>query len=115
MEKEGAQATGLARLGGDEFTAVLTDVSRAAVLACAEACVRAVAAPLSLAGQRLTLSVSVSAAFSAAPGQRPAELLRAADVALYQAKAAGRGRAVLFDPSQHAPVAAPMPPLRLVR
>ena len=50
----------------------------------------------------MTLSAAVGVAVAAPRTAGPAELMRAADVALSWAKAQGRGRVVLFDPDHDA-------------
>ncbi|QTE30385.1 putative bifunctional diguanylate cyclase/phosphodiesterase [Pengzhenrongella sicca] len=89
----------LARLGGDEFAvlcASVTDVAEA--VAVGERACAVLREPLR-AGERLvtsTLSVGVTICL---PGEQDAtELLRDADVAMYQAKDAGRDGVAVFDP-----------------
>ncbi|WP_379654899.1 putative bifunctional diguanylate cyclase/phosphodiesterase [Pseudoxanthomonas sp. UC19_8] len=87
----GAQHT-VARLSGDEFTVVLEGIA-APVDAerVAERIIQAFTQPLSF-GDRLELAVSPSIGISLYPehAQVPTELLKHADTAMYQAKAAGR-------------------------
>ena len=85
----GAQDT-VARLGGDEFAALLEDIDDPAVVG--EIARRVVAAfepPFRLAGRPVRVGVSIGAAV-ATPGMDGDELLRRADVALYEAKNAGK-------------------------
>jgi diguanylate cyclase (GGDEF)-like protein/PAS domain S-box-containing protein len=86
------------RFGGDEFVVVLRSGTTSAE---AERVGRDVAAtlgrPFEVAGRELLLGASVGVAF-AEPDAEPDQLLRDADVALYRAKAAGRGRVVVFEP-----------------
>ncbi|MEO8385760.1 MAG: diguanylate cyclase [Betaproteobacteria bacterium] len=90
------QAGGVAcRYGGEEFAAVavLRDESRANALAdCIVDAVRALARPHahSRAAAQVTLSLGMNIA--TAPGASAAAMLQRADLALYQAKAAGRDR-----------------------
>ncbi len=74
----------VARLGGDEFVAVVEGVDRAAAAALAARMVDAVSAAL---GSLVTVSVGVATGPSSEAG---ADLLRAADRAMYAAKRAGR-------------------------
>jgi diguanylate cyclase (GGDEF)-like protein/PAS domain S-box-containing protein len=76
----------VARLGGDEFAALLPGCAAAEAEEIARGLVAAVA------GLRLG-SGAVSASAGVATGESAATLLRAADRAMYEAKAAGRGRA----------------------
>jgi len=95
-----------ARLGGDEF-AVLADALDAeheAVLV-AERIVDALRAPFALAGQDVTVRASVGVATARGPG---GDLLRDADLAMYQAKAQGRDRVVAFNSAMHAAMVANM-------
>jgi len=87
----GAQHT-VARLSGDEFTVVLEDIgSMEDAEVIAQQIIDAFMLPLSF-GERLELSVSPSIGISLYPdhAQVPTDLLKHADTAMYQAKAAGR-------------------------
>ena len=53
--------------------------------------------PIALGGQDVFVSASIGIALSATVYERPADMLRDADTALYRAKAAGRGRYEIFD------------------
>jgi diguanylate cyclase (GGDEF)-like protein/PAS domain S-box-containing protein len=94
-----------ARLGGDEFGLLLEDTSdaRAATLA-ADRLLEALRVPIALETGETGVSASVGIAMSHGGSERPDELLRNADVALYEAKQAGRNRALVFEPGQHAAV-----------
>jgi diguanylate cyclase (GGDEF)-like protein len=88
-----------ARLGGDEFTLVQQDGADAdAILEFGTSIVRAFDAPLLVDDREVIVSVSVGA--SVFPDHEPeAEaLLRAADAALFRAKALGRSQLALFTP-----------------
>ena len=86
----------MARLGGDEFALLLEDVASVdAALAVAARVVDAVAEPFDLAGQHTRTSVSIGVAFRTAQDATLDDLLADADAAMYEAKAAGKGRAVL--------------------
>ncbi len=87
----GAQHT-VARLSGDEFTVVLEDIqSLRDAEQVAQRVIDAFAQPLGF-GERLELTISPSIGISLYPdhAQVPTELLKHADTAMYQAKAAGR-------------------------
>ncbi len=87
----GVQHT-VARLSGDEFTVVLEDIASSADAEdIAQRIIDAFMLPLSF-GERLELSVSPSIGISLYPdhAQVPTDLLKHADTAMYQAKAAGR-------------------------
>ncbi|MDA8295182.1 MAG: EAL domain-containing protein [Actinomycetota bacterium] len=88
------------RLGGDEFVVLVEDrsVDEASALV-AGRILEALREPFELeglAGVKLAVRASVGVAFSKAGSAE--ELLRDADVALYQAKQAGGGRYVVFHP-----------------
>ncbi|QIN79666.1 EAL domain-containing protein [Rubrobacter marinus] len=87
-----------ARFGGDEFVVLLEDVAgEAGATEIAERVVGALEAPFTLGTKEVFLSANIGAALGASPGlDDAAGLLRAADVALHSAKAAGSGYAV-FD------------------
>jgi diguanylate cyclase (GGDEF)-like protein len=91
-----------ARFGGDEFTVLLEQVADATeAAAIAERLRAALAVPLSVAGRSLVAGVSVGLAgsFVGEDAATASALLQAADLALYQAKAAGKGQLVVFDDS----------------
>ena len=96
----GAQHT-VARLSGDEFTVILEDIQslREAELV-AQRVIDAFAEPLGF-GERLELTVSASIGISLYPdhAQVPTELLKHADTAMYQAKAAGRHTCQVYSES----------------
>ena len=96
----GAQHT-VARLSGDEFTVVLEDITSAQDAEdIAQHIITAFMQPLSF-GERLELSVSPSIGISLYPdhAQVPTDLLKHADTAMYQAKAAGRHTYQLYSES----------------
>ena len=88
-----------ARLGGDEFALLLEDrggVDRA--LDVAEQLLDLLREPVSLAGYDLAVLASVGVAV-ASPGMTTSSLLRDADIAMYEAKRAGKGQIKIFDPA----------------
>lgn len=89
----------LARLGGDEFVVLCEDlVTEHDAEVVAERMTSALAAPFTVAGRSVSVGVSVGIAFNG-PGQDiPSALLRGADFAMYQAKAAGGGHHRVLDP-----------------
>jgi diguanylate cyclase (GGDEF)-like protein/PAS domain S-box-containing protein len=92
-----------ARFGGDEFVVLLPEVTTPAdVMRAAERVLKAVREPFLLAGHEIVTAASAGIALSSAGQVSPDDLLRDADVALYRAKKAGKGRAVLFDESMNA-------------
>ena len=88
-----------ARLGGDEFAMLLEEIASVdEALAVAGRAVDAVAAPFELAGRPAMASVSIGVAHRSVAGGTVEELIAEADAAMYEAKRAGKGRAVLFHP-----------------
>ncbi len=79
----------LGRLGGEEFLALLPDVDEAAAGLVADSLRATVAEhPLEVDGQ--LLEMTVSAGYAAWSGERPDQLLKRSDEAMYRAKAMGR-------------------------
>ena len=95
----------VARLGGDEFGVLVQDGTGRSAPAVAERVVHALCDQVALSvGLTATVSASVGVAV-ARPNQSVEELLRNADLAMYAAKASGKGRYALFTPEMHAAVA----------
>ena len=81
----------LARIGGDEFVLVLPQVSgRSQAALVAEKLISALDAPLEVHEHALHISTSIGICVFPQDGQQAEVLLRNADTAMYQAKAAGR-------------------------
>ena len=88
-----------ARLGGDEFAVLIEDAAGVdEVAAIADRIVGAIAGPIALADQEVSMRVSVGVAVSPEGGESVDELLTNADAAMYVAKAAGKGRSVVYEP-----------------
>lgn len=97
----------VARLGGDEFTVVLRNVADPdAARGIAERIIESLQLPVNLAGRDHYVRASVGITLFPDDGTAIDELMRNADIAMYRAKASGRGRAVFFD-RQMARAAAP--------
>ncbi|MCP3787821.1 bifunctional diguanylate cyclase/phosphodiesterase [Micromonospora sp. A3M-1-15] len=89
----------VARLGGDEFAVLLRGLPAPAIAAHrAEALLAALHEPLDLDGMRISVEASGGIAVAPASGGMP-ELLRRADVAMYQAKRAGQ-RIATYAPTR---------------
>jgi diguanylate cyclase (GGDEF)-like protein len=91
------RATTVARLGGDEFVVLLAPASEASAVAVAEDVVAGFRREFFVKGQALRTTVSVGVTLSGADTD-PEELLRSADLAMYVAKAAGKGKFVMYQP-----------------
>lgn len=94
----------LARLGGDEFAIIQIDATPEAAAYMAERIVTMMAEPIDLAAGRLLIGASVGVSIIENGDIDPAEGLRQADLALYRAKDAGRGRYAFFNTEMDAHV-----------
>ena len=90
---ECVRATDLvARLGGDEFAIIQSGADQpGAATALADRLVRVIGAPFEVAGHQVTVGASIGIAVAPQDGAHPDELMKKSDLALYDAKAAGRG------------------------
>jgi diguanylate cyclase (GGDEF)-like protein len=106
-ECAGANDT-VARLGGDEFAIVqfCNDCDQTAAVALASELVEKIAAPYEIGGHQLVIGVSVGISLAPEDGKNPDQLLKNADLALYRAKADGRGTYRFFEAGMDARVQA---------
>ncbi|MBR7801464.1 EAL domain-containing protein [Undibacterium fentianense] len=89
----------VARLGGDEFALFLEDIDSEATAVClAERIIQALREPILANDVSIACSTSIGIAFITDATVSADEIIRRADTAMYQAKAAGRGHFQLFDP-----------------
>ena len=92
----------LARLGGDEFTVLMPDIAGAQDAATVASRIESrLEPPFELPGQSVFVTASIGIATGVALHDRSDALLRDADAAMYEAKARGRARHALFDPTMH--------------
>ncbi|GGY90984.1 putative bifunctional diguanylate cyclase/phosphodiesterase [Pseudoduganella plicata] len=95
----------VARLGGDEFVIILEDIGTCdetaaqAATKLARNILDALNASFNLDGYERHITPSIGIAFFGSPAQSITELLKRADLAMYQAKAAGRNTMRFFDPA----------------
>jgi diguanylate cyclase (GGDEF)-like protein len=90
------------RLGGDEFKAVLPGQQDNAFLGdLASRLIQQVSMPYTIEGHNISIGASVGIALAAAGRNCADALIRNADLALYSAKAAGRGTYCFFAPEMH--------------
>jgi diguanylate cyclase (GGDEF)-like protein len=89
----------VARLGGDEFAVIQVNGSNpAAASVLADRLLRAIGAPFDIGGQQVMVGTSIGIALAPADSSSPDELLKKADLALYDAKTRGRGVHSFFKP-----------------
>ncbi len=86
----------VARLGGDEFALLLEDTSVEEAMATAQRIANSLAVPLSVSGADLAVSASIGVVCHTGSGD-PLDLLRSADIAMYEAKREGKSRVKLFE------------------
>ncbi|MBX9701631.1 MAG: EAL domain-containing protein [Acetobacteraceae bacterium] len=92
-----------ARLGGDEFAVLLASPTTAdQAEALAARLVELLSRPYLIEGQLALIGASVGVAIAPADGATSEALISSADLALYAAKAAGRGTARRFEPAMRA-------------
>jgi diguanylate cyclase (GGDEF)-like protein len=88
-----------ARIGGDEFVVLVTDMSGSADPAVVpEKIMKTLRMPMTISGRELRITVSVGIGIFPEHGSEPAVLMRNADLAMYQAKRAGRDGYQTFLP-----------------
>ncbi|MCS0493519.1 EAL domain-containing protein [Ancylobacter sp. MQZ15Z-1] len=89
----------VARLGGDEFIILLTGIDGPQEgMVAAQRILAALSSPFVYRRTALSCRASIGVTMAPAHGTDPSTLLKNADIALYRAKAAGRGVAVEYDP-----------------
>ncbi|WP_431284132.1 putative bifunctional diguanylate cyclase/phosphodiesterase [Humitalea sp. 24SJ18S-53] len=87
------------RVGGDEFAVIAPGAEEAGARAIAARLQRAMRMPLLRDGAELTLSASIGIAIAPTHGRTADELQRAADLAMFGVKQAGRNAALVFRPA----------------
>jgi diguanylate cyclase (GGDEF)-like protein len=90
------------RYGGDEFIIVQPVAGKAEAQRLAGRLVAALETPFEIGTDTARISVSIGVALSDDRASRPDDLLRDADVAMYQAKSTGPGTVCVFDHSMRA-------------
>jgi diguanylate cyclase (GGDEF)-like protein/PAS domain S-box-containing protein len=99
------EADVVARLGGDEFAILVNRPSEHAETASlAERLVEVVSNIYEIDGEMISIGVSIGIAIAPINGTRPDQILRNADLALYRAKAEGRGMFRFFESHMDADV-----------
>ncbi|NSL54594.1 two-component system response regulator [Uliginosibacterium aquaticum] len=87
----------VARLGGDEFVILASGANEKYAAELARKILNTVRLPVSLSGQKITVSASIGIAVYPANGNNQHLLMRAADIAMYSAKSAGRNRYCFYS------------------
>ncbi|EJO93180.1 diguanylate cyclase/phosphodiesterase [Ectopseudomonas mendocina DLHK] len=88
----------IARFGGDEFCVVASLDSNAAPRVLAQRILEQMKEPISLTGRRIVMTTSVGISLFPQDGNSAEELLKHADLALYQSKGSGRNVMHFFNP-----------------
>jgi diguanylate cyclase (GGDEF)-like protein len=96
----------IGRMGGDEFVVLIDGASlEVAPGLVAERLLEVMRRPFELDGAAMPLIVNTSVGIAMGDRASPGDLLRDADVALYQAKAAGKNRYEIFHPEMQTEIA----------
>ena len=88
----------VARMGGDEFVIIVEDTAgEHDVAALADEVLAVMAAPIRVGDHELTVTTSIGVVERPVADTNPADLMQAADITLYRAKAEGKARYAMFD------------------
>ena len=88
----------IARVGGDEFAVLLSDVSdRAVVATFAARIISSITAPHLIGGSQMHVTVSIGISVYRVELTKPEDIMREADLALYEAKGRGRDKYVFHS------------------
>jgi diguanylate cyclase (GGDEF)-like protein len=90
-----------ARFGGDEFVVLLEEVDESNVAHAANRILEALDDPFEIQGREILIGASIGIAVGSDDAD---DLLRNADLALYRAKAKGKGQQQVFEPEMHVAV-----------
>ena len=97
LRRETREGDLIARLGGDEFVVLLPDGDTAEALA--ERVIGVLSHPFLVEGHLANIGASVGIAHYRGPGTCAEDLMRHADLALYEAKSSGRRKWCTFEPA----------------
>ncbi|MRW91240.1 EAL domain-containing protein [Duganella sp. FT80W] len=95
----------VARLGGDEFLLLLPVADQRPMAGLLQLVQEAVAAPVMLERQQVTVTCSIGISVYPDDGADPEQLLKHADIAMYRAKEAGRNQVQFYEEAMHARIA----------
>ena len=96
-----AQNTVIARFGGDEFAILLDNIKTDFVIAVAERLKEINSRPFNINGKEIYTTVSIGIAMSTNTYEYPEDILRDADMAMYQAKELGKNCVEIYDKAMH--------------
>lgn len=100
----------VARIGGDEFTLLLPNIDQTEdAMHISDRILQSLSEPFTLDNTEVFITMSIGIAMSGNPEHKPDDLLRHADIALYRAKASGKGCYAVFTPEM------PLQPLAQVQ
>ena len=106
MRSAVADGDTIARLGGDEFAVLQCNSSAEAARSLARRLVEIISEPIEIDGQEINSGVSIGIALAPDDGTAADHLMKCADLALYRAKAEGRGTFRFFEPDMDARIQA---------
>lgn len=95
----------LSRFGGDEFSILLDDIkdSQSAIRA-AVRIQQLLIEPFKIAKKEIFISVSIGVALGSPEHEKPEDVLRDADIAMYRAKELGKERIEIYDTAMHSQI-----------
>ncbi len=92
-----------ARFGGDEFAVVLEDLGhQEQAVTIARRIIEVLQAPFVVHGKEVFVNGSIGITFNSTSGASGEDLMRSADLAMYQAKKNGKARYEIFEPAMQA-------------
>jgi len=95
----------VARIGGDEFTIMVSAVTSSnEVMGLTNRIHRTLETPILVEGRETRVTTSIGVALGSATYDRSEDVLRDADIAMYEAKALGRANTIIFDDRMRASV-----------
>jgi len=87
-----------ARLGGDEFAIIVNSADTEEITSVARRLVERIGRPYHFDGRQVEVGLSIGVSLGPKDGNTPGRLMKNADLALYRAKADGRGTWRFYDP-----------------
>jgi len=95
----------VARLGGDEFAVLLSDIKNIRnVISATERLHDTIKLPIKINNHFVNITASIGIAVSKPGDEKPEDILRDADTAMYKAKTLGKARYIIFDEIMHAQI-----------